>query len=197
MVRLRQAVYAARDLDAAVDRLRDELPLGEPFHDPGVAIFGLRNAVMPLGDAFVEVISPIQERTAAGRFLERRGDGPYMAMFQVEDLAAARERAAHAGMREVWASTLDEIAAVHLHPADMGAAIVSLDQPHPPDSWHWGGPAWQPHGNGDLIGLTLTAREPEVLAARWAAVLGGLELQRGRIDVVRGEADAIARFHFA
>src|SRR5215208_3455104 len=52
------------------------LPLGEPYGDPGVAYFGLRNAVMPLGDTFVEVVSPIGEGTAAGRFLDRRGDGP-------------------------------------------------------------------------------------------------------------------------
>jgi len=32
--------------------------------------------VMPLGDTFVEVVSPIGEGTAAGRFLDRRGDGP-------------------------------------------------------------------------------------------------------------------------
>ena len=69
-------MLAARDLDSAVEELRTALPLGEPYGDPGVAYFGLRNAVMPLGDTFVEVVSPIGEGTAAGRFLDRRGDGP-------------------------------------------------------------------------------------------------------------------------
>ena len=166
MPRLRQAVLAARDLDAAVDELRAALSLGEPYADPGVAYFGLRNAVMPLGDTFVEVVSPVQESTAAGRFLDRRGDGAYMAMFQVEDLIGARARAASLDVREVWAIELDDISAVHLHPADMGAAIVSLDRPVPPESWRWGGP-WQPHGEARTAGLTLTARDPEALGARW------------------------------
>jgi hypothetical protein len=48
MLRFRQAVLAARDLDAAVQELRAALPLGEPYADPGVAYFGLRNSVMPL-----------------------------------------------------------------------------------------------------------------------------------------------------
>src|SRR5215208_1610160 len=145
MLRLRQAVLAARELDNAVQELRAALPLGEPYADPGVAHFGLRNAVMPLGDTFVEVVSPVQQDTAAGRFLDRRGDGPYMAMFQVEDLAGARDRAAALGVREVWAGEFDDISAVHLHPGDIGAAIVSLDRPVPPESWRWGGP-WHQHG---------------------------------------------------
>ena len=58
MARLRQAVLVARDLDGVAASLRSALGLGAPFHDPGVAAFGLRNAVMALGDTFVEVVSP-------------------------------------------------------------------------------------------------------------------------------------------
>jgi Glyoxalase-like domain len=196
MPRLRQAVLAARDLDAAVGELRAALPLGAPYADPGVAYFGLRNAVMPLGNTFVEVVSPVQEGTAAGRFLDRRGDGAYMAMFQIEDLVGARARAASLGVREVWAIELDDISAVHLHPADMGAAIVSLDRPVPPDSWRWGGP-WQPHGEARTAGLTLSARDPEALGARWGTVLGSLDVDGGRVEVQPGEEDAIAAFHIS
>jgi hypothetical protein len=190
VLRFRQAVIAARDLDAAVADLRAALPLGEPYADPNVDFFGLRNAVMPLGDTFVEVVSPARENTAAGRFLDRRGDGAYMAMFQLDDLAGARARAAALGIREVWSIDLDDISACHLHPADVGAAIVSLDRPVPPESWRWAGP-WQPHGDARTTGLTLSARDPAALAARWRAVLGSLEL----VDVRPGERDEIAAFH--
>ena len=50
-VRIRQAVIAATDLKAVAARLRAELGLGRPFSDPGVAAFGLRNAVFALGAA--------------------------------------------------------------------------------------------------------------------------------------------------
>jgi Glyoxalase-like domain len=196
MPRLRQAVLAARDLDAAVDELRAALPLGEPYADPGVGFFGLRNAVMPLGDTFVEVVSPVQDETAAGRFLDRRGDGAYMAMFQVDDLAGARARAAALGVREVWSIELPDISAVHLHPADVGAAIVSLDSPVPPESWRWGG-RWRPHGSAHTTGLTLSSPDPDALAARWRELLGGLELDDGRIDVVADEIEGIEAFHVA
>jgi hypothetical protein len=64
----------------------------------------------------------------------------------------------------------------------------------PPESWRWGGP-WQPHGDARTTGLTLSARDPEALGARWSEVLGSLELDDGRVDVRAGEEDAIAAFH--
>ena len=140
--RLRQGVLAAAQLEPAVERLRTELGLGEPFADPGVAVFGLRNAVMAVGDCFLEVISPTEPDTAAGRFLARRGeDGGYMLIFDVPDIGAARRRAADLGVRTVWEIDLPDISGTHLHPSDMGGAIVSIDQPRPAGSWHWAGPA--------------------------------------------------------
>ncbi|HUE26081.1 MAG TPA: VOC family protein, partial [Solirubrobacteraceae bacterium] len=144
MLRLRQAVLAARDLDAVAGELSDRLGLSAPFADPGVGHFGLRNAVFCLGDTFLEVVSPVQPDTAAGRLIERRGgDSGYMTMFQLDDLAAARQRARSLGVREVFQVALDDMAEVHLHPADMRGAIVSLSEPTPPDAWRWGGPDWQ------------------------------------------------------
>ena len=46
------------------------------FNDPGVAHFGLENAVIPIGTDFLEVVSPVEENTTAGRYLNKRcGDG--------------------------------------------------------------------------------------------------------------------------
>ena len=58
--RIRQVVLAARDLDPVANTLRDALHLGEPFSDPAVEHFGLRNAVFALGDTFIEVVSPVR-----------------------------------------------------------------------------------------------------------------------------------------
>jgi hypothetical protein len=168
--RLRQAVLVARDLDGVAGALREALGLGEPFADPGVGFFGLHNAVFALGDQFLEVIAPTQEGTAAGRWLERHGDSGYMVLFEVDDVGAARERAREAGAREVWSVDLDDIAASHLHPGDMGGAIVSVDQPRPAGEWRWGGPDWRERSvPGALAGVTVAGAD----AARWEAVLGG------------------------
>jgi hypothetical protein len=176
-VRLRQAVILAAELDPVADRLRAELGLGEPFADPGVGAFGLHNAVFALGDAFIEVIAPKEPGTAAARWLERHGgDGGYMVIFQVDDIAAARERAQRDGIRPVWSIDLDDISATHLHPADMRGAIVSIDQPRPPESWRWGGPGWIGQAGtgapGALEGITVAVNAPEAAVDRWSKVLG-------------------------
>lgn len=182
-LRLRQVALAARDLHAALEGLREALDLEVAFRDPGVAVFGLRNAVLPVGDTFLEVVSPVRPGTTAGRWLERRGgDAGYMVILQCEDLDAARRGAEAAGVRVVWETTLPrrgsepEAATIHLHPRDVGGAILSLDRMDPPDAWRWAGPAWREHARSSrvrgLAGAELEARDPQALARRWAEVLG-------------------------
>ena len=142
-VRLRQAVLVAAELEPVERALRESLALGEPFRDPGVAMFGLQNAVFALGDCFLEIVSPTQPGTAGGRYLERHGgDCGYMVMFDLEDLAGARARAEASAIRVVWEIDLPDISGTHLHPADIGGAIVSIDASRPYGSWRWGGPEW-------------------------------------------------------
>jgi Glyoxalase-like domain len=175
-VRLRQAVLVASELEPVVSALRAELGLREPFRDPGVAEFGLLNAVFALGDCFLEVVSPARPNTAAGRYLDRHGDGGYMVIFDLEDLEGARARVEQLGIRVVWRIDLPDISGTHLHPADMRGAIVSLDQSRPTGTWRWGGPQWTgqigPGGPGRLVGITVAVAEPAAVATRWAEVLG-------------------------
>jgi predicted enzyme related to lactoylglutathione lyase len=131
-VRLRQAVLVAAELEPVERALRDALGLGEPFRDPGVGLFGLRNVVFAIGDCFLEIVSPVQEDTAAGRYMQRHGgDGGYMVMFDLEDLDGARARAREDGVRVVWEIDLPDISGTHLHPADTQGAIVSIDSSRP------------------------------------------------------------------
>ena len=176
-VRLRQAVLAATDLEPVAEALRSALGLGEPFRDPGVGLFGLQNTVFALGDCFLEIVSPTQPGTAAGRYLERHGgDGGYMVLFDLEDLDGARARVEQAAVRVVWRIDLPDISGTHLHPADIGAAIVSIDGSKPYGSWRWGGPEWTERTGegapGRLAGVTLALAEPAAVATRWSHVLG-------------------------
>ncbi len=149
--------------------------------------FGLRNAVFALGDTFLEVVSPVQPDTAAGRLIERRGgDCGYMLMFQVENLAARRDQVRALDIREVFEVSLDDMAEVHLHPADIGGAIVSLSEPDPPGSWRWGGPGWEARSAGLAVaGATVDVPTPDATEARWQSVLGeapeviGVRLREG------------------
>jgi catechol 2,3-dioxygenase-like lactoylglutathione lyase family enzyme len=176
--RLRQVALVARDCDQVAGELSQAFGWPAPFHDPGVGRFGLTNAVFAAGDTFVEVVAPAQPDTTAGRYLDKRGgDGGYMALFQVPDLTAARDRVASLGVRVVWTTAArPDIAGTHLHPRDVPGAIVSLDWASPEESWGWAGPAWAgrvpEHAPGGLTGLTIEVDDPAAAARRWAAVLG-------------------------
>ena len=198
-VRLRQAVLAAAELEPVAERLRAELGLGEPYSDPGVAAFGLRNAVFALGDQFIEIISPVEPGTAAGRWLERRGgDAGYMLMFQVPDLDAARARAGSLGVREVFTVELDDIAEVHLHPADMRGAIVSMSRPAPPGSWRWGGPGWDERRTpGAIAGVEVGVADAAATRDRWGEVLGADPGSAGAALVPDGDESGLRRIVIA
>ena len=177
MLRPRQVVFVAEALDRVVDALCRTLDVEVCFRDPGVAEFGLHNALMPIGTSFLEVVSPEREGTTAGRLLERRrGDGGYMVIAQVDDFAGATKRVEELGVRIVWKAEVKGAATIHLHPRDVGAAIVSFDQMKQWDSWLWAGPEWQEHVRTDLTqrltGAELQSADPRALAERWGQVFG-------------------------
>ena len=175
-MRIRQIVFAARELAPTSQQLSRLLALDAPYADPGVAEFGLHNAVYVFGDQFIEIISPTQDGTTAGRLLQRRGDCGYMLILQTDDFDRERARLSALGVRTVFEAAYDDIRAVHLHPKDIGGAIVSIDQPQPAASWRWGGPHWKVQsgaaGAQRVVGITLAAADPATMARRWAEVLG-------------------------
>ena len=198
--RLRQVAVVAADLQATASQLRETFGWPAPFADPGVAQFGLANAVFAAGDTFVEVVSPVQPGTTAGRYLSSRGgDSGYMALFQVPDLVQATGRVAAAGIRVVWSADLPDVAGRHLHPKDVPGAIVSLDWADPPESWRWGGPDWtggaRAHPAGGLTGLTIEVADPPGAAARWAQALGlAVASDRGPATIELAAAGQDLRF---
>jgi len=177
MIRLRQVALVARHLDRAVDALCSEFGLTVCYRDPGVATFGLVNALMTVGDQFLEVVAPAQEGTTAGRLLDKRCPGDpsavtgYMAIYQVDDLDRREQHLTEQGVRIVWRGDFAAIRGRHLHPADVGGAIVSIDEPTPPASWMWAGTDWQAHRDTSVVtaiaGVTVRATEPDAMHARW------------------------------
>jgi hypothetical protein len=169
--RLRQLVLAA-PAAAPVSAELARLLGSAPYVDPGVGGFGLENAVHSTGDAFVEVVAPLREDTAVGRWLARTGGpGGYMLMLEVDDAGRARQRLDGLGVRVVWEMALPGVVDLHLHPKDTGGALLALDAVDPPGSWPWGGAGWTRGHDGGLVGVTVAVEDPAQVCRRWAAVL--------------------------
>jgi hypothetical protein len=216
-MRLRQIALVGQDLAACEADIRAILGLAYAYDDPGVGKFGLKNAVFPIGETFLEVVSPRQDGTTAGRLLEKRGgDGGYMVILQVEDIAKARGQVAQAHARVVEQADLQggTVAMSHVHPKDVGGAILSLDFMHPWDRWEWGGPVWREHVRTDvstgIVGAELQGDDPVAMAKRWGEVLGleaepagevwRIGLDGGEIRFIKaedGRGEGLGRFDVA
>ncbi len=171
VIRLRQVALVARQRDEVVAELCAFLGVTVCYEDPGVGVFGLHNALMTVGDQFIEVVSPVADGTTAGRLLDKRGgDGGYMAIFEVDDLDRRVDQVTKCGVRIVWSGDFPQIRGRHLHPRDVGGAIVSIDQPTTPGAWEWAGP-WQAHTETDVVtavaGVDIAAGDPVAMQARW------------------------------
>ena len=182
-MRLRQVALATRQLDGVVAALGAGLGLRVGYNDPHVARFGLRNAVLPAGTAFLEVVEPIANSASAARFLNRRGgDSGYMIILQVADAEAERKRIAELGVRVVHDIDHPGYRSAHFHPGDFGGVLVSIDQQRsqaepiaPYGDWSPAGPDWRRARSArvlDLTAATLSAPEPAALAQRWSELVG-------------------------
>jgi hypothetical protein len=175
MIRLRQIALVAHSLDQAISDISGALDLEVIYRDPGVGFFGLHNALFCIGDQFLEVVSPIQGGTTAGRLLEKLGgDGGYMALYEVDDLDTRIDHVKSLGIRTVWEGTGDAIRGRHLHPRDTGGTLVSLDQPDVAGEWAWGGPEWKSRRSSSVVSgidsFTVSVPDPESSRAHWTTL---------------------------
>lgn len=174
-MRLRQVAFVAENLMQVREELFQLLGLSEDYADPGVGEFGLENSVMTIGDTFLEVVSPTQTGTTAGRLLERRGgDGGYMVLVQTDDIEFMRNHTESLSVRKIWELDSDDTKAFHLHPKDIGGAILSVDQMEPPESWRWAGQGWESRQAlwvSTIRSVSIQANDPENMAKRWGKVL--------------------------
>jgi len=173
---VRQIVMVSQLRDPIINDLCNLFKFEVSFNDPGVSHFGLENAVIPIGTDFLEVVSPVEENTTAGRFLDKRnGDGGYMVIIQVDDFDVSKRLVHENDIDIVWETDLPEARAIHLHPKEMGGAILSLDWMNPKDSWKWAGPNWKNHISGHVEavdGVEIQSSDPNEMYHKWQKVLG-------------------------
>ncbi|MEM7100430.1 MAG: hypothetical protein AAF541_19335 [Pseudomonadota bacterium] len=179
-LRLRQIALVAQKLPPVESDLIEVMGLKVCYRDPGVGYFGLQNALFPIGNQLLEVVAPVQDDTAGGRYLERRGgDGGYMVITQCDEHLPRRKRVESLGVRLAHQFETDEFRNMQLHPKDTGATFFEIDEQlgeraHEPDGpWEPAGPNWQAarvdHMQG-ILAAELQCDNPISVGARWAEI---------------------------
>jgi hypothetical protein len=181
VIRLRQVALVTHDLEPVLRDLNDVFGLEVAFRDPGVASFGLVNAVLPVGDQFIEVVSPTREGTAGGRQLERMGgDGGYMVICHTDDQAPFKARATEMGIRSAIEADDHAYQIWQLHPGDTGGSFLEIDfQPGwdvDPQPWMPAGRDWHAAVRTDVVdgitGVELAVPDVAAVSSRWNELLG-------------------------
>lgn len=202
---LRQICLVASHLQPALDQLSKVFSIPNCYVDPAVQQFGLENTLLAIGSQFIEVVAPIADGTAAGRFLQRRGgSGGYMVICQVptlEEQAQVRQRAIDSNIRIAYESDRQSWNIMQLHPADMGAAFLEVDWDHEADmegNWHpAGGSDWLQLDSTSVVqaisAVELQSDDPAALAARWSEIVGAPVIEKRGFPVV-SLANADLRF---
>lgn len=179
-LRMRQICLVARELAPVVETFREVLGLDVCYRDPGVAKYGLENALFPIGHGFLEVVAPTRDGTTAGRYLDRRGgDGGYMVITQCHDLAPRRARCEALGVRVANEIRHADYHELQLHPRDVGAAMLSFSRQEGGEAVD--GP-WHPAASRAtaarelvtmraMMSAELQGDDAEKLAHRWSEVM--------------------------
>jgi hypothetical protein len=201
-IRLRQVALVARELAPVVDELQRRFGLEVAYRDPAVAVFGLENAVLPVGQELLEVVAPTREGTAAGRYLDRRGgDAGYMVICQTDDHPPRRRRVGALGIRTVLDHSEPGHEIMQLHPADTGGSFLEIDWAEGA-TWPPAGDDWERAVRTDVVSgiraVTVQAPDGAALAARWSEIteidLDGstLPLSGGEIRFASGDEGLVA-----
>jgi hypothetical protein len=178
--RLRQICLVAPKLASVVDDIAAILELEVCYRDPGVAKYGLENALLPIGTKFLEVVAPTHDDTAAGRFLEKSGGhGGYMVIFDCNDAARRRQHAEALGIRIANVVEYPDYLGIQLHPRDTGAAMIEFN--HTPGGedifgpYHPAGPDWpkavRTTQTKALVEIEIESADPPKLAAHWGKII--------------------------
>jgi hypothetical protein len=135
-----------------------------------------------------------------------------MVLVQVDEIGPVSERLESLGMRKIWEIDREEVTAFHIHPKDIGAAIVSFDEMRPSSAWVWAGPGWHNRRSENVSRISVVdiqATDPEEIASRWSKAFGcpyvfeqdlfRIKLREGELRVLEatdGRGDGVAGIQF-
>jgi methylmalonyl-CoA/ethylmalonyl-CoA epimerase len=121
---------AVRDLESAIAYYRETYGV-DVAHREVVEKDGIEEALLPVADSFVQLVTPLRDDSPVAKFLETRGEGIHHVGYRVDDVAVALERVRAAGHR-----VIDEVprpgsrgtTVAFVHPKEAFGTLIELVQ---------------------------------------------------------------------
>ncbi len=122
---------AVEDIDAALALYEQsfEMPL---VHRETVAEQGVEAVLLDVGDGHVELLAPLGPDTPVGKFMAKSGPGLHHVAYAVDDIDAALEGIAAAGVELIDTTPrigIRESRVAFLHPRSTGGVLTEIVEP--------------------------------------------------------------------
>lgn len=175
--RLRQVAFLVRNLEEGQNLYRTHLGM-ETCHSEDLSNYGLINAVLPAGNGtFIELLQPTTADSSAARYLERRGEAPYMLIFETSEYDRLIPHLKSLGVRLSEETAAPDYRHAFVHPSSTNGALLEIievtDTANP---WPPAGPGWQTLSHQPLTKqirqMAVLVRDLDVAVQRWEEMFG-------------------------
>ena len=182
LTKLRQIAMMVNDLPEGIDLYGRILGM-QPSRTGALPQFGLDNAVLPAGNGtFVELLAPSDDNSAGARFLQRRGEAPYLMIFETDQYDRLIPHLRDLGVRitgetEHGEPHSNQSRSAFVHPASCnGAFIEIIEVTDPSNPWPAAGPDWQSSahepGTSQLRQMAVIVNDLDAAIAHWSRMFG-------------------------
>lgn len=122
---------AVEDIDAAIELYRDSFQM-ELAHRETVESQGVEAVLLDVGEGHVELLAPLGPDTPVGKFLAKNGTGLHHVAYAVDDIDAALEKIAAAGLQLIDSEPrvgIRDSRVAFLHPRSTGGVLTEIVEP--------------------------------------------------------------------
>jgi methylmalonyl-CoA epimerase len=122
---------AVEDIDAAIALYGDSFEM-ELAHRETVSSQGVEAVLLDVGDGHVELLAPLGPDTPVGKFLAKNGTGLHHVAYAVDDIDAALQSIAAAGVQLIDSEPrvgIRESRVAFLHPRSTGGVLTEIVEP--------------------------------------------------------------------
>lgn len=122
---------AVEDIDAAIELYRDSFGM-ELAHRETVESQGVEAVLLDVGDGHVELLVPLGPDTPVGKYMAKNGAGLHHVAYAVDDIDAALEKIAAAGVQLIDSEPrvgIRDSRVAFLHPRSTGGVLTEIVEP--------------------------------------------------------------------
>ena len=122
---------AVENIDAAIELYRDSFGM-ELAHRETVESQGVEAVLLDVGEGHVELLAPLGSDTPVGKFMAKNGAGLHHVAYAVDNIDAALEKIAAAGLQLIDSEPrvgIRDSRVAFLHPRSTGGVLTEIVEP--------------------------------------------------------------------